>query len=207
MENYNGEKFLDKLYKDLYLIEEVKHTKTNKDSKEQNIRKYLDRIEKAHKGANTERRKEALKGLYYDKYVIKAASREVTMNQRESLSKWLDYLMDANTIYPMWAKYWAFQCMVKMGSYDEASGTYQRRTNRTISPFVDANPEIIANCIESAMKSIDKDEIDDEEISKLVDTGNFSKLYTLFERRYKKNIAEKSTVTDGIWIKYNQGSK
>ena len=46
---YNGEKFLDILYSQLYKSEEVQHTKEKNDNKEESIKRYMDRLEKALK--------------------------------------------------------------------------------------------------------------------------------------------------------------
>ena len=215
--NYTGEKFLDKLYKDLFNSEIVEHTKEKSDSREEAIKKYMDRLEKAHQNATTENRKERLKRLYYDKYIIKEENmpnnlsilqKEQTIeNQKSSLDKWLDYLTDENTRYPMWAKYWVFQGMLKMGTYDEAHEVYQNRSEKTSAPFVECNPEIIAKAIEILQKQLNKETINDDELKKLIATGSFSKIYAVLEEKYKKNISINSDSKDGIWIKYNKGSK
>lgn len=44
MDNYSGKKFLDKLYSNLYISDEVSHTKDNNDKKYEAIRKYLERL-------------------------------------------------------------------------------------------------------------------------------------------------------------------
>ncbi len=41
MNNYQGEKFLDKIYKDLHLSEIVMHTANKSDDKYQKIEKYM----------------------------------------------------------------------------------------------------------------------------------------------------------------------
>ena len=71
MDNYSVEKFLDKLYSNLYISDEVSHIKDNNDKRYESIRKYLERLERVHNKANTESKKELLKSLYYDKYIIK----------------------------------------------------------------------------------------------------------------------------------------
>ena len=112
----------------------------------------MDRLDKTHKKANTETRKEILLNLYYDKYLSKDedfppyatedVKQDILEAQKDSLRSWIDYLTDENTRYPMWAKYWAFQGMLKIGKYDEASGTYSRRTSKTLDPFIEVNPEV-----------------------------------------------------------------
>ena len=228
MDEYAGEKFLDKLYNNvLYNSPEVQHSKKNTDNRYEAIRRYLERLEKSHEKANTQRRKEILKDLYYEKYIIKEdilkkkikemypnASEElineeiktVIQAQKKSLSDWIDYLTSDDAHYPLWAKYWAFQGMLKMGNYDEGIEGYQKRSEDTESPFVDANPEIIAKAIEIIQKSVNKEDLEDEELEKLIKSGNFSKIYTVLEKRYNQNVIEYSG-TEGIWVKYNQGSK
>ena len=212
--DYNGEKFLDKLYQNLYMSDEVQHTKENSDNRNEAIRKYLERLERVHKNANTETKKELLESMYYDKYVIKEENisnqynKETIINgQKKSLKMWLDYLSDETTSYPVWAKYWAFQGMLKMGSYDSVKEVYLKRNKKTISPFVSANPEIIAKSIEAITKIIKKEQVDDKLEEEITKNDSFSKIYALYEKKYKESVVEKSESTDGKWIKYNQGNK
>ena len=52
---------------------------------------------------------------------------EVIENQKRSLDVWLDYFLSEDAkVYPFWAKYWAFQGMLKLGTYDKKEGTFQR---------------------------------------------------------------------------------
>ena len=212
--NETGIKFLDKLYANLYMSDQVQHTKDNKDNRYQAIQKYLDRLERVHIKADTESKKNHLKRLYFDKYVIKeenvsidADANQVISAQKKTLSMWIDYLSDPTTSYPMWAKYWAFQGMLKMGSYDEFNGKYLKRDKKTIAPFVDPNPEIIAKSIDAIIKLANEVEINIDIKENLSKTDSFSKIYTIFEKQWKKNTIYRSNSTEGIWIKYNQGSK
>ena len=213
MDDYSGIDFLDKLYQNLYMSDEVQHTKENSDNRKEAIQKYMDRLERIHKTANTDSKKELLYNLYIDKYVIKEDNipdymdkKAIINGQKKSLGMWLEYLSDETADYPTWAKYWAFQGMLKMGSYDENKGIYLKRNKKTIAPFVSANPEIIAKSIETIIKLVNKEEIDSNVQEKLSKTDSFNKIYSVFEKKYKENIIDKSS-TDGIWIKYNQGSK
>ncbi len=43
----------------------------------------------------------------------------IRFNQINSLNRWVDYLSSPDADYPMWAKYWAFNSMLKMGKYEK----------------------------------------------------------------------------------------
>ena len=207
----NGERFLDIIFKDLYKSEEVLHTKEKDDTKEDSINRYLNRLEKIHKKANIESKKNLIKHLYYDKYVIKQEDikgknskekEDIIENQKKTLSTWIDYLIDDNTEYPMWAKYWVFQQVLKIGTYDEISGKYTKRTKYTINPFVEVIPEVISKCINNIVELFKDKKMSTQEIRKLVSNISFEKMYI----KYSKKIKKQYSSNEGIWIKYNQGS-
>ena len=230
MNDYMGEKFLDKCFRTLYMSDEVQHTKDKKDNRLEAIKKYLERLERVHNKANTNSKKNMLKHLYYEKYIIKKevliqklTEKNILINdqamqliqtiieeQKKSLDKWIDYLSDDTAGYPLWFKYWIFQSMLKMGVYDEGIGGYLKRTEDTEAIFVEANPEIIAQCYDVMLKElkIDKTEgISDAELKQITATRSFSKIYTILEKRYKNEVIEKSDSTDGIWVMYQEGKE
>ena len=71
MYNYQGEKFLDKVYKDLHLSEIVMHTANKSDDKYRKIEKYMQRLEDVTKKACEHDKINLIKKYYYKKYVIK----------------------------------------------------------------------------------------------------------------------------------------
>ncbi len=215
--DYTGEVFLDRIFKDLYLSDEVQHTIDKRDRKEEAIRKYMDRLERTHQKARDLNRLELIKELYYGKYVIKKENIPDTFsdeekntiidNQKKRLGLWIDYLSDENAIFPMWAKYWAFQGMLKLGTFDVARGIYQRRSDKTLAPFIEPNPAIITNCIQSMMDYEKSKRTNNQDITVPLQSGSFKKIYEYFERKFNEEKIYKSDSTSGTWIKYNQGSK
>ena len=245
--NYEGERFLLKLYKDLDKSSEVKHAdkKSNKNSgnKFELLRKYFDRLERQEKifdGDHLEMEK-YLKNRYYDKYVIKKAdipdsywkfqqkiafergyghieytsnmkskeARILIKEQKKSLEKWIDYLMKENTTYPMWTRYWAFQGMLKLGRYDKEKHAYSKRSKETVTPFIDINPEALALTIGTVQNYYEGKEVDDSELVKLIESGNFGKIYAynmwnLLESE-KQNNKNKIDTDQGIWQIFKKG--
>ena len=213
-----GIKFLDKMYKDLYMSDIVQHTKKPSDSKTEAIRKFLERIDKMLEMADTDSKKMHIVNMLAKKYVVKEENIPSTLpdgytkkgiieEQEKSLKLWIEYLSSTGANYPVWAKIWAIQGMLKMGIYDPDKGSYSTRDEGTIHPFIKANPAIIAKSIEAIMKLVNKEEITDEEEARLTKTRSFSKLYTFFEKKYKENLFGNSDPNDGVWIKYDQGDR
>ena len=240
--NYVGELFLDRLFKDLYKSREVLNGNRNPSQKEENIKRYMERLEELHKRVNESPRehdKDLLKQLYYSKYVIKEEeipesyyihqkeillergygyvditpkmkkdlTNQIIEEQKKSLDYWIDYFTssDAN-MYPMWAKYWAFQGMLKLGSYSKETRQFSRRTKGTTAPFVELNQEALALSIDTLLKYLNKEEISDQELEKIVESGVFGKIYAYVLMCLDRINKEKSNSDAGIWIKYPQGS-
>lgn len=218
-----GAKFLDRLYGDLYNSEDVKHATNNYINhstfarifgldKEDAVYIYLSRLEEVHGMATTEHRKNLLKQLYYQKYVIKEEDipdnldkKSIIEEQKRSLDKWIDYLMSVE--YPMWVKYWAFRGMLELGEYDEVNQVYLERDRTTISPFVEMNPKAVNNCMSTIMDNfIDTDgmpkEMGEFSLDKIIRTKSFKKLFTLYEKGSERTINS----NEGEWKKYNKNN-
>ena len=213
MANYKGEQLLDRIYSDLFSSDSVQHTRKDSDRREESIKRYLKRLENIQNKITTNHRRDLIKKLWFDEYIIKEENIPNTMNadtiisaQSNSLLKWIDYLRDEEVKYPMWAKYWIFRGMIRLGSYDDIKGVYNRRSATTIAPFIAVNPEIIDRCVNNIIKLLDKAELSDEELEELIESESFQKLYTIFEKQSKKDKHDLETSNDGIWIKYNQGN-
>lgn len=143
-------------------------------------------------------------------------------NQEQSLDKWVDYLTSDDALYPMWAKYWAFRSIVKMGRLEKTEEGKTRFTNRrkdTIASFPILNQRALANTIGAMSQRLEakgrpkEDQtaknlstiLTDEEYQKLLSTEDFSKLYAQFLSEIPEYSAQGLEETRGKWIKYDQG--
>ena len=133
---------------------------------------------------------------------------EIIDNQTSSLDVWLDYFLSEDAkFYPFWAKYWAFQGMLKLGSYDKTKRTFNKRTKETVSPFADLNREALAKSIDLIIKYVGKEEIEEKELEVIVESGSFQTVYPyVLEYILKNNNSSSIKRNEGKWIKYNQGS-
>lgn len=237
--NYQGESFLNRLYKDLHMSDEVMHTAISSDTKNEKVSKYLDRLEIVEELAKNSKYNglELLKELYYKKYVIKPenvpesyfelqkkialergyghvdiSNKEkkqmidnIISDQKKSLDTWLDYLLSDDVIYPEWFKYYAFQGMIKLGSYDKQKASFNKRTDSTTSVFIDLNREALALVYDNLYSSLEGNKVNNVFLQKLLDGGSFSKLYSYMLNKIESANKDLNS-NDGIWIKYNQGS-
>ena len=235
MKYKNGTEFLNKLYRDMYLSDVVMHAAKKSDTPTERIDKYLNRLEDVHNIAKTNRHKmDLLKKIYYDKYVIKElpdgyvnlqrkiarergygdigeteASRrkmlkQIQVEQEKSLDNWVDYLCSDDALYPMWFKSYAFQGMIRLGKYNKESKSFKRRTSTTVEPYLDLNREILAQIYDTLSKEMGESEPTEEQARALENGESFQKMYAFYLTKQDFKIHDEET--EGIWIKYDQGS-
>ncbi len=230
-----GEEFLNKLYSDMHMDYIVNHKALKSDTPEEKISKYLDRLEKVHEEVkDNPHRLEMLLNIYYDKYVIKELPssyinlqkeiykeqgygnieidnkmkeellKVVQKDQKQSLKEWITYLTSDDAMYPMWFKNYAFKGMIKLGKFDKEKMKFTRRGKTTVEPYLELNREILAQIYDVIKSEIGKNEITEEQQEILSAGESFQKLYIYFLT--KQNYKSQDKETDGIWIKYEQGS-
>ena len=84
MKYNNGEDFLNKLYREMHMSNEVIHKAGPSDTPEEKIRKYISRLEHVHElSRKSEHSLELLKKFYYDKYLIKELPESYINLQKE----------------------------------------------------------------------------------------------------------------------------
>jgi hypothetical protein len=152
-------------------------------------------------------------------------SKQIISDQEHSLDRWINYLSSSETSdIPMWAKYWVFTSMVKMGKFekyeDQETGKeiarFKNRTTDTVASFPPLNALALRNVVSAIKNKVDPSEtnlenlstkLNDDEFKKLIDTENFSKLYTQFLIELPQYSAEGLKETRGRWVVYPQGSQ
>lgn len=126
----------------------------------------------------------------------------IIKKQKETLDYWLNYLLGSDSSYlPIWAKVWAFHGMLSIGNINENKDGYKNRGKKTVNPFISLDSEVLAKCVELMEKYLNKSEITESELDKLIVSHSFAKLYgkMFLSKRKIKPLND-----DGIWIKYNK---
>ncbi|MCX6805126.1 MAG: hypothetical protein NT114_00310, partial [Patescibacteria group bacterium] len=157
-------------------------------------------------------------------------TQEIVSAQQASLDRWVDYLTseDADAAgYPMWAKYWAFMAVTKMGrmqKYPKEDGTievkFRERDEHTAAPFPELNSKALAQTIEAMQRHLEQQGLpkaerqldnssrvlSDEQFRQFINSGSFAQLYGQFLAENPSITTERLQDTRGEWVKYQQGS-
>jgi len=138
-------------------------------------------------------------------------SEVVVCDQKSTLDKWLDYFTSPDSDgYPMWAKYWAFNQMAKLSSYDKEKHAFAKRGKDTVAPFPDLNREALAYVVDAVIKKVGKEnlpsEINNPEFEKLLAGANFGKLYAWAIEKVTPTEENELINTKGEWVKYDRNS-
>ncbi|HBM45684.1 MAG: hypothetical protein UT05_C0004G0012 [Parcubacteria group bacterium GW2011_GWF2_38_76] len=137
---------------------------------------------------------------------------EVIINdQNSTLDNWVNYLSSPDSdSYPMWAKYWAFNNMLKLSTFDKEKHAFGKRDKGTVAPFPDLNREALAYVVDAIVKKAGNEEIPDiennPEFKKLLEGSNFGKLYAYAIEKVTPTEENELLNTEGRWIKYPQKS-
>lgn len=153
---------------------------------------------------------------------------EIVNNQRESLNKWIDYLVSPDAKYPDWVKYWVFRSMLDMGKFQKEEdedgrerAVFKRRTKDTAAPFPPLNQAALAKTVDAIIDKLKAERLslneriplqnlskrlNQQAYDRLLATENFSKIYTQFLIEMPAYSTEGLEETRGKWVKYPQGS-
>lgn len=126
-------------------------------------------------------------------------------DQKQSLDTWVDYLVSSKD-YPSWFKYYTLKNVVKMGAYDKEKKEFGKRSKTTTGIFPDLNREALSFTYDILEKHYLKHEKhDNEELKRIVDSANFSKIYAYAIDKVTPASKENKEKTQGEWTKFTQG--
>ena len=157
--------------------------------------------------------------IHYD---ARLKSEELEIIQREqvnSIELWESYLQHESCPYPMWFKLYALDGISKMGKYDKSRGEFVKRDNTTVAPYPKLDEASLAKVFQSIVDFYSLGDKStrpqkqggeaDEELTALIKSGNFNKLYTKFlsQERYIIEVPKNPENIHGEWIEYNPGDE
>ena len=138
-------------------------------------------------------------------------SEVIVSDQKSTLDNWINYLTDKDSeSFPMWSKYWAFNNMLKLSTYDKEKHSFGKRDKGTVAPFPDLNREALAYVVDAIVKKTNKEKVsgieDSPGLQKLLQGANFGKLYAWAIEKVTPTEENELLNTEGRWIKYDKSS-
>lgn len=133
----------------------------------------------------------------------------VQADQRASLGKWVKYLGGDDGGYPDWFKIYTWTSVTKLGAYDKDKREFQKRSRGTTAPYPELNREALAYVYDVLNKSRVQGEQmnggeNDAHLQKLLESGNFGKLYAHAVMKVTSDTPELRQDIRGSWTKFNQ---
>lgn len=138
------------------------------------------------------------------KHLIEA----IQADQRAGLGTWVEYLGGDDGGYPDWFKSYVWSSLTRLGAYDKDEGVFQKRSRGTTAPYPELNREALAYVYDRLNKHIRKEKIEDAgndtKLRKLLQSGNFGKLYAHAFLEVTPDNSELHNEIRGSWKKYSQ---
>ena len=137
-------------------------------------------------------------------------------NQIDSINSWTEYFSNKETPFPTWFKIYAFDSVIKMGTYNHKYGKYENRDKSTIAPYPKVNPAALALTLDAVNDFFGQDKekwftehTDDDQLNAIVKSGNFGKIYTHFFKEIYKPIPtpERTEDIEGEWFDFYPGQE
>ena len=137
--------------------------------------------------------------------------------QKESLEKWVNYLGDEHSPYPLWFKVYAWDGMTKMGRYNKGKGKYETRNETTVAPYPNPDAEVLANVFDVVNRyygNSEKEFYTEEgernvKLEQIVQSGSFPKIFNAIQQDVAPIVEppEKPEDVHGEWVEYELGDE
>ncbi len=168
------------------------------------------------KAFDDDRNGQGLPSVEYTESEMNKDYERLRQNQIDSINSWTEYFSNKETPFPTWFKIYAFDGVIKMGTYNHKYGKYENRDKSTIAPYPKVNPAALALTLDAVNDFFgqDKDKwftehTDDDQLNAIVKSGNFGKIYTHFFKETYKPIPTPERTEDikGEWFEFYPGQE
>ncbi len=133
----------------------------------------------------------------------RALTEQIQDAQRTGLESWSKYFESIEDQYPVWFKFYAWDGMSKMSTFDKTKSMYGRRSSGTVAPYPELNAAALAKVYE--LVSVEENTTNrTADIQKLIQNSNFNKLYSqaLLEQKVIMPTPERPEDVEGEWKEY-----
>lgn len=162
------------------------------------------------------RKEQGLPPVEYTESDMNKDYERLRKNQIDSINSWTEYFSNKETPFPTWFKIYAFDSVIKMGTYNHKYGKYENRDKSTIAPYPKVNPAALALTLDAVNDFFGQDKekwftehTDDDQLNAIVKSGNFGKIYTHFFKEIYKPIPtpERTEDIEGEWFDFYPGQE
>ena len=162
------------------------------------------------------RKEQGLPPAEYTESEMNKDYERLRQNQIDSINSWTEYLSNKETPFPTWFKIYAFDSVIKMGTYNHEDGKYEKRDKSTIAPYPNVSSAALALTLDAVNNFFGQDKekwftehTDDDQLNAVVKSGNFGKIYTHFFNETYKPIPtpERTEDIEGEWFDFLPGQE
>lgn len=90
------------------------------------------------------RKEQGLPPAEYTESEMNKDYERLRQDQVDSINSWTEYLSNKEIPFPTWFKIYAFDSVIKMGTYNRKAGKYENRDKSTIAPYPKVSPAALA---------------------------------------------------------------
>ncbi len=137
--------------------------------------------------------------------------------QQESLEKWVNYLGDEHSPYPLWFKVYAWDGMTKMGRYNKGKRKYETRNETTVAPYPYPDAEVLAGVFDVINRYYGNNEREfyteegerNIKLEQIVQSGSFPKIFNAIQQDIVPIVEPPENPEDvhGEWVEYELGDE
>jgi hypothetical protein len=129
----------------------------------------------------------------------------IIRDQKTSLDTWIDYMGSSDA--PTWLKYYSVREISKLSPIDKKTGTFHKRSRKTISPFPELKSEALAYVLDGLEKKHGNGEtLPDATWDSLLENAKFADLYAQAIKEVTPDSESERVSIKGEWIKYDKDS-
>lgn len=139
-------------------------------------------------------------GVEFGEEMMAEQADRIVTHQESSLDAWVDYLVSDNAHYPTWLRYYAIRGVLGMGTFNEETNRYSKRSRSTTTPFPEVDREALAHVLGAVQRYYTEQrfalEQDVRDIKPLIAEARQAKNYKLVETRKQQLTALEVKLND-----------
>ena len=130
--------------------------------------------------------------------------------QQESFLRWFDYIMGPDVKISLWLRHILLKDLLEIGNYNPNKKGFAQRNHETVGPYPELNSEAFAR-VYGFLENYYEGSFIEDGLLKGIKKNERRAFATLYAQRLneleKLSVRFNLKVTEGEWVKYEQGNK